>query len=220
MDNTDVSWPPVQTIYHATPLHYLPEIIVCRELRSQRLVGYERARPTARRRDRMLSVDCYVHCSLRTRTPLIVHKLERGYPHVVLEFDISKRIDLEFSVLACSTKAWRSNWQCRPIADKVDVARLIRLSAEGLRYPNLEVLIKDKLPFDSLKSILLPSDFEFEVVHKLLDNCNLTDSVAATISPQLSVSYYQPTHIGKIRDYYDRYISSGYRADLPLLPFD
>jgi hypothetical protein len=220
MDAEFCTAPPVNRIYHATPLHYLPEIVSSGELRSLRLVGFGRGRPTARSRDRSLAVDDYVHFSLVPETPLLAHKRRLGYPHAVLELDIRHCPDLRFAVLSCSTKAWRSKWQCQPITERHDVERLIRLSTEGNRLRNLEFLIKHRVPLRFLRRIYVATpaerDLVLELLHEVAPNlCEGLSVVGGTPNPQ-----YTPKNLDLIADYFRQFVAVGISPEMPQLPFD
>jgi hypothetical protein len=205
-------------LYHATPLHYLPAILTSGELLSQQLVGYDMARPTARARDRRLSVDQFVHFSLARTTPLLKHKLSRGYPHAVLQINIENLDRLTLAVLPCSTKAWRSTWQCRPVFDALDIARLVRLSEAGQRFPGIEILVQDRLSLESLRQIIVSGGEEADLVRRYCNRRGLCESVPVVSG--MDKSRTLPGHLETIRDYFELCEISGTTLQPPKLPFD
>jgi len=170
-----------RSIYHTAPLHYLPLILRSGELRSQRKLGYLMARPTARRRDRILSVDQYIHLSLQVETPLLAHKLAQGFPHVVLRFATQNIQDVGWSVLPCSTKAWRSKWQCQPVTDAMEIQRMLRCYDERTRFRGLEILVKDQLLLAEMIEIMTHSGQEAAMVRRFCRKIDQYQNIPVTI---------------------------------------
>jgi hypothetical protein len=205
-------------IFHATPIHYLPLILEARELRCQRIVGYEMARRTARRRDRQLAVDHYVHFSLKQESPLLNHKLEKGFPHAVLRFNTNSFSGIPWSILPCSTKAWRSKWQCQPVSGRAEMERILQRYDSRARFPGLEILVRGLLSLTHLAEIITFSDIEAELVRKLCLSIGVV-SCPVTVS-RSNVENYSPINIDEIREYFAVCCALREALPPPNLPFD
>jgi hypothetical protein len=210
----------VGVVYHVTPIHYLPDILISKELLSQHLVGYAHARPTARRRDRMLGVDRYVHCSLSLSTPLLQQKIERGYSHAILKFDVGGVGCDEIAILPCNTKAWRSRWQCQPVTDPVDIARAVRLHKSRAKFPSLEILVKDRLPLKYLKAIIVPTVQECKLVAELMSRLELGGVAPVEVAIGLKSRSTEPAGYPEIAEYFCSFGNSQQRIPMPILKFD
>ncbi len=158
-------------LYHATPLHYLPHIIVSGALYAKSVTAGQGIKPrsTAVRRDTMLGLTDWVHLSLRPDTPLLKDKLARGYPHALLVFDRAAVLALpEVALLPYNTKAWHSKAAYVPVTDAAEKTELLRVHDETHRYPSLEVLVHYGLDFAHLQTIVFPNDEERQWVVALM----------------------------------------------------
>jgi hypothetical protein len=207
-------------IYHATPLHYLPSIFCAGALLSQTIVGYNRGRRSARRRDRILAVDRYVHFSLKPITPLLMDKLEKGYPHAILKIRTTDSTFSSFSLLPCNTKSWRSKWQCQQVSDPVDMAALLRKHDETGRFRSLEVLIQEQLPLRFLESILVPTFTEVELVRRLCRNYPAFSGTTVDLMSSCCEQSYSYPNLSQIAEYYQACEQQRQCPDPPILPFD
>ena len=147
-------------VTHVTPLHYLPSILALGSLISAsagRKFGIQ-PRKSAARRDRMLSVDEFVHLSFEPLSPLLLDKLRLGMPHVALEFDaqqvFSERRE-DCALLPFNTKAWRSRSSAQPSREPSEMAEMLRRHDEFGRYPSMEFLVERKLELTRLRSIVV-----------------------------------------------------------------
>lgn len=149
-DNEEAKVAAPRPFWHTTPLHYVPHLLMTGTLFSQDRLNAQGLpilpRPTAARRDRKLKVSDYVHLSLEPKTPLLIHKRGRGYPHVLLEFD-SALADLPGAAfLAYNTKAWRHREDFAPITGPEAKTAFLNARRGGRRYPSAELLIAGELP--------------------------------------------------------------------------
>jgi hypothetical protein len=208
-----------RSLYHATPLHYLPLILQANELRSQRLLGYAMGRKSARRRDRILGVDSSVHFSLSADTPLLRDKLAKGMPHIVLVSSTENLAEAAWSVLPCSTKAWRSKWQCRPVSEPFEMERILRMHDEGIRYRGLEILVQDRFLLTNLSEIIVHCTKEGDLVNKLLQRAGLS-SIATKLSTARTAENYIPCRLEEIAEYFENCWKEGKIQPPPNLEFD
>jgi hypothetical protein len=208
-----------RSLYHATPLHYLPLILQANELRSQQLLGYAMGRKSARRRDRILGVDSSVHFSLSADTPLLRDKLAKGMPHVVLVSSSENFGEVAWSVLPYSTKAWRSKWQCRPVSEPFEMERILRMHDEGIRYRGLEILVQDRFPLANLSEIIVHCAEEADLVNRLLQSRNLS-GVPLSLSDARFAENYIPCRLEEIAEYFENCWKEGKIQPPPNLEFD
>jgi hypothetical protein len=207
-------------IFHTTPLQYLPAIFACGELRSQRILGYEYGRPTARKRDKKLEVDRYIHCSLKPSSPLLTHKSILGYPHCVLEPRTDSTGFPPIAILPCSTKGWRSKWQCQPVDDMAEMARMLRSYDDNKRFTGLEILIMDALPLRTLDRIIVQSESERALVCDLIAGVDGYRDCRVDIVSAIFGSNCAKRELKEISEYYWKCISSKSIVTPPNLPFD
>ncbi len=207
-------------IYHATPLHYLPSILSAGELLSQRIVGYDKGRPTARRRDRALQVDQYVHFSLTAITPLLLQKLQYGYPHVVFEISPDDLGVDGLSILPCSTKAWRAKWQCQPVTESSDIVGILNGYDTGHRFQGLEVLVKDRLLLPEPTTIITHSEYERSLAKELCNSFRRNCNDIVRMEKLGSSNETSTSHLETITDYFNVCNALERCLPPPKLPFD
>ncbi len=210
----------LRPVYHAAPLQYLPSILASGELRSKRRVGYSMARPTARKRDIALGLGDYIHCSFERQSPIVLDKLKKGYPHVVLQFDSARLTDVDCALLPCSTKAWRSKWQCVPVSDPLDMARLMRLYSQCGRFHGMEILVKGALPLDSLVRIETSSMEEYRLVEKISQRLPLRNDVSIELVEPPPILKYAAKNLSVIAEYFELCCRVEIDLAIPILPFD
>lgn len=211
-------------LYHAAPLHYLPQIIADGALYAQSVLAARHIRPraTAMRRDKMLGLTDYVHLSFAAQTPLLADKVARGYPHVLLVFERDPVLALpETALLPFNAKAWRTRADCQPVTDADGKAHLLHLHAETHRFPSLEALIKYGLDFSSLVQIACLTDAERDLLTALLQTLNLTAPPRETM-PSLFPGHdaYAPSTLTAIAAYFDACHQAGAVLPPPSIPFD
>jgi len=161
-----------------------------------------------------------VHLALTANTPLLRHKLERGYPHVVLLFRTKGFNNLKLAALPNNTKAWRSKWQCQPVTNKEDIARLMRSHDEHRRYPSLEILVENFLPLSHLESVLAITDDEASLIS---DFCKLLPSrpeFPVRLAPNLRPPGYTAKNLDVISDYFASFKWGQNAPTPPSLTFD
>ena len=158
-------------LYHAAPLHCLPSILTHDALIASRFGSAFGIRPrsSAKRRDRMLGGDEFVHLALDRSTPLLRDKLARGMPHVALVFDAGRLAQThEVAAQVANAKAWRSKSALYALTDPQDVARLLRRRDEFGRGEGLEILVRRQLSLGSLEEIVVFSDADFALARRFL----------------------------------------------------
>lgn len=213
-------------LYHATPLHYLPHILKDGAVYAQSvLAGRDGITPrrTAKRRDRMLGLADYVHLSLDSHTPLLAHKLAKGYPHALLAFDRAAVLALPATaLLPYNTKAWYTRACYAPVTDRAEQERMLRRHEEHGRYPSLEVLVKYGLDLASLAEVLFLTSEEREAVASLLQTLGLMPSTPLRSDPARFPCHgpYQPTTLDLTTAYFAQCTQAGDLLPPPLIPFD
>ena len=85
----------ISSIYHCTPLHYAPLILRSRRLYSRHALerqGFMRKhfRRTSSEADRRRGFDNFVFCNTHSQFPLLDSKLERGFPHYLIEIPVTQ----------------------------------------------------------------------------------------------------------------------------------
>ncbi len=176
------------SLFHAAPLHRLPCIIQDGALFPQSVLAgrHLSPRPTAARRDRMLGLADYVHLSLSSRTPLLAHKMAKGYPHAVLVFDRAAVLALPgVALLPFNTKAWRDKASFAPVTDPEAQASLLRDHAERGRCPSLEALVPYGLGLDILTRLVFFNDSECESLRAVLEAASLRPPAPLCAAPWL-----------------------------------
>ena len=209
--------------YHATPLHYLPSILADQALYAKDVLAVRGITPrqTAVRRDRMLNLGCYVHFSLRRETPLLMDKLRKGYPHVVLVFDAAGLVNIPGAcLLSGNTKAWRSKSALRPQpwADTDGANALIGREVQG-RLGSLEILIKYAVDFDRLLCVLFSSEEELAMIDSLVQVLGMECPAPLVYRPIAGVAQH-PESVGRIAEYLDACASARAVLRPPCLRFD
>ena len=199
-------------IYHAAPLHYLPSIIMSGRLVSARggqALGIL-PRSSAKRRDRMLGVDEYVHLAFDLMTPLLCDKLAQGMPHVALAFDAGRvyadQPDGSCALLPCNTKAFRSRAACAPEHGISEMAALLKSRDEFGRHPGLEFLARGALPLDALVEVTAFSERDAALARALLHA--LKPELAALLVERFAPGYAEAA-IDATQEYCHACIAAG-----------
>ena len=140
---------PPAAYWHATPLHYLPHLVQTGALFAGRELMRRglpiRPRPTVVRRDRKLGLDAYVHFSLVPVTPLLADKMQKGYPHVLIEFAATVADLPGAGYLLYNPKSWRHRDDFAPRTDPADKARFL-VDWQAGKYPSAELLVPGTVP--------------------------------------------------------------------------
>lgn len=215
---------PSSFLYHAAPLHYLPQIVADGALYAQSVLAARDIRPraTAMRRDRMLGLTDYVHLSFAAHTPLLADKVAKGYPHVLLVFDRAPILALpETALLPFNAKAWRTRAVCQPVTDADGKAHLLHLHAETHRFPSLEALVKYGLDFSALVQIACLTEAERALLLDLFGALALPAPPLETM-PSLFPGHeaYRPTTLPSVAAYFDACRQAGAVLPPPSIPFD
>jgi len=213
------------SLYHATPLHYLPHVLQSGALYAQSVLAGRgiAPRPTAVRRDRMLGLADWVHLSLNSDTPLLRDKLKLGYPHALLVFEREAVLALpQVALLPYNTKAWRSRAACRPVADPTEKAALLRRHMDTGRFPSLEVLVQYGLDLASLVQIAFVMEEERIWVADLLHALSLASPAPLITAPRLfpEIRDYRATTGEAVTAYFAACRASGVLLPPPAIPFD
>ncbi len=199
-------------IYHAAPLHYLPSIAA-----SERLVSAREGqasgilpRSSAKRRDRMLGVDEFVHLAFDLMTPLLCDKLAQGMPHIVLAFDAGRvyagQMDGSCALLPCNTKAYRSRAACAPEHGVGEMAALLKARDQFGRHPSLEFLVRGALPLDALVEITAFGERDTALARALL---HALKPDLATLVVERFASGYAEAAIDTTQEYCHACIAAG-----------
>lgn len=103
------------TIYHVTPLHFLPAIASDRSLWSKNTLinlGYSTRhfRTTSFQTDIRRGFSDVVHCMTCSRPPLLASKLRKGYPHIVLEIDTESLRESDYALCRYNIARNRGQW--------------------------------------------------------------------------------------------------------------
>lgn len=209
---------------HATPLHYLPRILVSGALYAKSITAGQGIMPrqSAVRRDTMLGLTDWVHLSMRPGTPLLKDKLARGYPHALLQFDRAAVLALpEVALLPYNTKAWHSKAAYVPVTDTDEKTEMLRRHENHHHFPSLEVLVHYGLDFTHLQKIVFPDDEERQWVISLMTALGCPLPAALETSASLFQAYQRnkETRLAT-RDYFDVCRSAGRLLPPPLIPFD
>ena len=221
--SAESEWPGCLTgrlVYHATPLHYLPAIVANGALHAKSLLAPKGTQPrrTAFRRDLMLGLADCVHFSFDAVTPLLIDKLRRGYPHVVLGFDaVTVGGSAGATILPVNTKSWRSRSILTPIVCDREMATAVMLHIRTGKMPGIELLARYAVGIDSLKTITYASDEEFDIASAILSRAGCNTS--CLFLPPVIVREYKPCNLSAIRAYFDRIIHGSSEVP-PALPFD
>lgn len=215
----------VPSLYHATPLHYLPHVLQSGALYAKSVLAARgiAPRPTAARRDRMLGLADWVHLSLDPDTPLLRDKLARGYPHALLAFDREATLALpDIALLPYNTKAWRTRAACQPVTDVSEKAALLRRHANTGRFPSLEVLVHYGLDLAFLAQVAFVTEKECAWVTDLMSALALPSPAPLVTAPDLfpESEDYRVTTGDQIRVYFDACRQAGALLPPPLIPFD
>ena len=199
-------------VYHAAPLHYLPSILASGKLVSAQdgqALGIL-PRLSAKRRDRMLGVDKYVHLAFDLMTPLLCDKLAQGMPHVALAFDAGRvyagQPDDTCALLPCNTKAFRSRAACAPEHGVSEMATLLKSREQFGRHPSLEFLVRGALPLDALIEITAFGERDAALARALLHA--LQPEMAALLIERYAPGYAE-VGIGQTQDYCHACIAAG-----------
>lgn len=212
-------------LFHATPLHYLPHILQDGALYAKSILATRGIAPraTAVRRDRMLGLADYAHLSLEARTPLLVDKMRKGYPHALLVFDREAIFALpEVALLPYNTKSWHTRGDFVPVTDRNEQALLLRKHDDMGRYRSLEVLVKYGLNLSSLQRIAFAATDERESVLGLMQTLNLTAPAPMSVETEtfLAGEPYQPTTRDAVFGYFSACSRAGVLSSPPEIPFD
>ncbi len=217
---SDTSW-----LYHVTPLHYLPHILLDGALYAQTVLagrGGIAPRASARRRDRMLGLADYVHFSLRPDTPLLADKVAKGYPHALLVFGRAALLGLPgVALVPYNAKAWHTRAAFAPVTGPDAMERMLRLHTDAGRYPSLEVLVKYGLELTGLERIVFLADDERLAVEALLPSLGLAAPSLATEPASFpGADAYRPTTAKAVTAYFADCARAGMLLPPPELPFD
>ncbi len=213
------------SLYHLTPLHYLPHVLQDGALFAKSVLAARgiRSRPSAVRRDRMLGLTDWIHLSLYPDTPLLRHKLALGYAHALLVFDrCSILIRPDAALLPYNTKAWRTRTACQPVSDPEERERLLHRHTRTGRFPSLEALVHYGLDLTPLLEIRFASDEERLCVTELLASLAFPLPAPLVSRPSLlplGVTY-EPTTGEAITHYFSDCQRVGLLLPPPPIPFD
>ncbi len=212
-------------LFHAAPLHRLPLIVQDGALFPQSVLAGRRLspRPTAARRDRRLGLADYVHLSLSSQTPLLAHKMAKGYPHALLAFDRAAVLALPAAaLLPFNTKAWRDRAAFRPVIDPDTQASLLQDHAKGGRYPSLEVLVPYGLGLDALTHFAFFTETERASVQAVLEAANVTPPAPFCAEPSWfpPCPDYAPTTLPALQSYFAACREARCVLPPPEIPFD
>jgi hypothetical protein len=212
-----------RSLYHVTPLHYLPSILA-----HHKLISAEQGaqfgilpRQSASRRDKMLGLNRYVHFSFDLLTPLLLNKLGKGMPHCTLEFDAEK-LDrnalCERSLLPFNTKAWRSRADAAPIFKRDQMSEIIHAHDQLGRYPSLEYLVRDCVELDCLRSVITFCERDHDLVKRMMNAFAPGALERIILSP---ISRYRTDILAsEVTEYIERCVATTLVQKLPRIPFD
>lgn len=215
-----------ESLYHVTPLQYLPHIIQEGALYAQSVLAGRAGiapRATARRRDKMLGLTDYVHLSLCSRTPLLADKLAQGFPHALLVFDRAPVLALpQTALLPYNTKAWHAKADFAPVTDRAEQHVMLRRYAEEGRYPSLEVLVKYGLDFAALSDIVFVADAERDLCTALMRALGLAAPapLRTDAAPFPPCDSYRPVTSDALTSYFEACAGAGILLPPPAIPFD
>jgi hypothetical protein len=223
---------PLDRLYHAIPLHYVPALLQSGALYAQSVLASPKKPPgvpdgirpriTATRRDRALGLHDYVHLSPTPHSPLIEDKLRKGYAHAILIFGGAGVLALpEVAVLPYNTKAWRTRACYEPIADTLEREALLSRYTEGKRLPSLEILVKYGLPLEFLTTVAFIDDREHTAVGAVLDSIGI-DGQKLGIMPEIfpGSERYTAGNWDVIMEYFERCRIMGVILPPPDIAFD
>lgn len=211
-------------LYHAAPLHYVPSILACGALAAASTLRDAGIAPrrTADRRDRKLGLQAFVHFSPRPDTPLLRHKLEKGYPHALFVFDAARVLDCPGSaVLPYNAKSWRHREDYAPIREAA--AREAAIAAYlGGRHPGLEVVVPGIAPLSWARRLAFVNDEERRMVEDVAARIGIAAGVPVVTEPSLfpGVNEYHAVTLTQIDAYFTTCASRGSLAPPPRIPFD
>lgn len=213
-----------ERLFHAAPLHYLPSIVSDGALYAHSVLAPRGIRPraTAFRRDRMLGLQDFVHLSCRPDTPLLAHKLTRGYPHALLVFDAAAVLALpQVALLPANAKSWRSRAALSPVTEPDEQAGLWRRAMAG-RLPSLEVLVKYGLSLELCLRIDFLTASECALAGETLAAVNRSPVVPLRTEPTTFplCRHYAPATVDQIQDYFAACCAAGAVLPPPHIPFD
>ena len=214
----------IRDLYHAAPLQYVPHILLSGALYAQSVLASQGITPrvSAARRDRMLGLADYVHFSLRADTPLLRDKLQKGYPHVLFLFEADAVFELpETALVRYNAKAWQSKSAYMPIADRLEMDRLLRQYAAG-RYPSMEAVVKYGLSLDHVTQIAFGTLQEQAMTEDLLHALGMVIATSCVTQPKLfpGMETYCPTTLEAISHYFAQCCRDGKLLPPPSIPFD
>ena len=181
------------------------------------------ARAGAKRRDRMLGLDDWVHLSTNARTPLLADKIRRGYPHALLVFDGPATLASPgVALLPQNTKAWRARAAFAPVSDLVHQARLMDEHLRRGRHPSLEILVQYALGLDTLSRIVLIDAHERDLLSDMITTAGIRLGAPLSVEPELfpGGAAYTPRTLGAVSGYFDLSRAAGRVLPPPVLPFD
>lgn len=214
----------LDAFWHATPLHYAPHVLLLGRLLSQaRLEALRlpiRPRATARRRDRQLGLDAFVHLSFTARTPLLADKRAKGFPHVLFEFDPAVADLPGAAFLPFNAKAWRHRDDFAPIRAPGEKAAFLEAWRRGRRFPSAELLVPGEVPLAGLaRALHTAGDAETGWLYALRDGLELSAGPPFRASPDR----FPPgvaADLGPHERYRHACLEAGRLLPPPDLPFD
>lgn len=212
-------------LFHAAPLHYLPNIVQDGALYAQSVLAARDISPraTAQRRDRMLGLHDYVHLSFMAQTPLLADKMQKGFPHALLIFPAHPLLDLpQTALLPYNAKSWRTRAALTPVTDPAEQAALLRTHAATGRFPSLEALVKYGLSLTELSSIAFRDRREHDLIATTFTALALPAPAPLRVAPELFPPHPNsvPTTWEPLTAYCAACQTAGVVLPPPHLPFD
>jgi hypothetical protein len=204
-------------LYHATPLHYLPRILIDGALYPKSVLTDRNIEPrrTAQRRDLMLGLSNYVHLAMKLHTPLLQHKLGKGYPHAALVYRAAPVLAMAgVGLMTQNTKSWRERSAYLPVLDAAEQAALLKQWSLGRRQ-GLEVLVPYGLSMEYLSEIVFFSPEHRDVIFAFTRAAGQTQPLTMDAS-----TGFKPKENQELDTYLELCVRLGSAPHPPRIPFD
>lgn len=184
----------IESIFHYTPLHYLPFICRHGQLRSKlrlKQAGFEdnHFRTLSRRSDEERGFGQYIHLAIDPQPPILAAKLKAGFPHVELvipaeTLEATKYSLCRFNVAmtrklkrdgkpghkeSCANGKYYAEEEI-PTARKTQEKKCLLQHNMGKNM--IEVLVRQELPIDHNTTIVTFHDSDFQIVRKIIKHTN------------------------------------------------
>jgi hypothetical protein len=212
-----------RSLYHITPLHYLPTILQDGALYAKSVLAARGIAPreTASRRDKMLALADYVHFAFEIRTPILADKLNKGYPHAILVFDAISLVEMPgHALLPFNTKAWRSRSAYAPVTENWEKGRLLHRHDTFRELKSLEFLVKYGVGLEALTSVAFVTQHEQDLVQGLCDVLSIVVQAKKYADNTMAPPEYSPITGDAIEEYFAACRSAGELLKPPAIPFD